>query len=239
MKLTFLGTRGEIDARTRRHRMHTSLLVSYRAANVMIDCGLDWLGKLKRVDPSAIVLTHAHPDHAWGLKQGAPCPVYAPEKTWQELRHYPIKDRHLIKERTPTKICGITFEAFPVEHSILSPAVGYRVSAGRACIFYAPDLIFIHERSAALKDVQIYIGDGATITRTFIRRRGKALIGHSPVRTQFTWCQKEGVHRAIITHCGSEIVTGDERKIFANLCAIAAEHGVEISIAYDGMKLTL
>src|SRR5512133_210466 len=52
MKLTFLGTRGEIDARTRRYRMHTSLLVSYRSANVMIDCGLDWLGKLKRVSPA-------------------------------------------------------------------------------------------------------------------------------------------------------------------------------------------
>lgn len=62
MKLTFLGTRGEIEARTRRHRMHTSLLVSYRSADVMIDCGLDWLGKLKRVDPSAIVFTQAHRD---------------------------------------------------------------------------------------------------------------------------------------------------------------------------------
>ncbi len=40
MKLMFLGTRGEIGARTRRHRMHTSLLVSYRSANVMIDCWL-------------------------------------------------------------------------------------------------------------------------------------------------------------------------------------------------------
>ena len=49
MKLTFIGTRAEIDARTRWHRMHTSLLVSYRTANVMIDAGLDWLGKLKRV----------------------------------------------------------------------------------------------------------------------------------------------------------------------------------------------
>jgi phosphoribosyl 1,2-cyclic phosphodiesterase len=239
MKLTFLGTRGEIDARTRRQRMHTSLLVSYRKANVMIDCGLDWLGKLQRVSPQAIVLTHAHPDHAWGLKQGAPCPVYAREKTWQELRHYLIKDRHLIEERTRTKICGIIFEAFPVEHSILSPTVGYRVSAGRACIFYAPDLIFIHDRSAALKGVQIYIGDGATITRTFIRRRGKALIGHSPVWTQLAWCQKESVHRAIITHCGSEIVTGNERKIFANLRAIAAERDVEVRIAHDGMKVTL
>src|SRR5881397_1573887 len=161
MKLTFLGTRGEIEAQTRRHRMHTSLLVLHRAARVMIDCGLDWLGKLKRVDPNAIVLTHAHPDHAWGLKRGAPCPVYAPQKTWQELQLYPIKDRHVIKERTRTKICGITFEAFPVEHSILSPAVGYRVSAGRACIFYAPDLIFIHERAQALNGMQIYIAIGA------------------------------------------------------------------------------
>jgi phosphoribosyl 1,2-cyclic phosphodiesterase len=239
MKLTFLGTRGEIDAHTRRHRMHTSLLVSYRGANVMIDAGLDWLGKLKRVDPSAIVLTHAHPDHAWGLKQGAPYPVFAPEKTWQELKHYPIKDRHVIKKRTPTKICGITFEAFPVEHSILSPAVGYRVSAGRTRIFYAPDLIFIHERSAALNGVQIYIGDGATVTRSFIRKRGRALIGHSPVRTQLTWCQKEGVPRAIITHCGSEIVMGNEPEISAKLCAIAAERGVKVRIAYDGMKVTL
>jgi phosphoribosyl 1,2-cyclic phosphodiesterase len=219
--------------------MHTALLVSYRGANVMIDCGLDWLGKLKRVDPSAIVLTHAHPDHAWGLKRGAPCPVYATEKTWQELQHYPIEERRLIKERTPTKVCGITFEAFPVEHSILSPAVGYRVSAGRACIFYAPDLIFIHDRSAALKSAQIYIGDGATITHSFIRKRGKALIGHSPARTQLAWCEKEGVPRAIITHCGSEIVTGDERKISAKLRAIGAERHVEVRIAYDGMKLTL
>jgi phosphoribosyl 1,2-cyclic phosphodiesterase len=239
MNLTFLGTRGEIDVRTRRHRMHTSLLVSYRSANVMIDAGFDWLGKLKRVSPNAIVLTHAHPDHAWGLKQGAPCPVYAPEKTWQELQQYPVKDHRVIKERAPTKISGITFEAFSVEHSILSPTVGYRVSAGRACIFYAPDLIFIHERSAALNGVQIYIGDGATVTRSFIRRRGKALIGHAPVRTQLTWCQKEGVPRAIITHCGSEIVTGNEREISAKLRVIAAERHVEVRIAYDGMKVTL
>jgi phosphoribosyl 1,2-cyclic phosphodiesterase len=239
MKLTFIGTRGEIDARTRQHRMDTSLLVSCRAANVMIDYGLDWLGKLKRVNPSAIVLTHAHPDHAWGLKRGAPCPVYATEETWQELSHYTINHRHMIKERVPRKISGITFEAFPVEHSILSPTVGYRVSAGRACIFYAPDLIFIHERAAALKDVQIYIGDGATVTRSFIRKRGKALIGHSPVRTQLTWCQKDGVSRAIITHCGSEIETGDERKISQLISAMSKERGVDTRLAYDGMKLTL
>ena len=239
MKLKFLGTRGEIEKRTRRHRMHTSLMVSYRAANVMIDCGLDWLGKFGRLHPKAIVLTHAHPDHAWGLRDGAPCPVHAPQKTWQSLTRCRIEDRHLIKERTPTKICGITFEAFSVEHSILAPAVGYRLSAGRACIFYVPDLVFIHDHTAALKNVQVYIGDGATVTRSFIRKRGETLIGHSPIRTQLTWCEKEGVPRAIITHCGSEIVTGDEDKLSAKLRAMASERGVDVRIAYDGMKLKL
>jgi len=219
--------------------MHTSLLVSHLGTRVMIDCGLDWLGKFKRVSPSAIVLTHGHPDHAWGLRNGAPCPVYAPQKTWQTLRSCAVEDRHVIKERAPTKICGITFEAFPVEHSILAPAVGYRVSARRARIFYAPDLIFIHERKAALDGVQLYIGDGATVMRSFVRRRGKALIGHSPVRTQLTWCQKERVPRAIITHCGSEIVNSDEREIAAKLRGIATERGVEVRIAYDGMKVKL
>jgi len=113
------------------------------------------------------------------------------------------------------------------------------VSAGRACIFYGPDLLFIHARRAALKDVQVYIGDGATLTRSFVRKRGHTLIGHATVRTQLGWCTKEGVPRAVITHCGSEIVTGDEHKLTKKLKALAAERGVKASIAYDGMKLTL
>ena len=46
MKVTFLGTRGYIDAATPRHRMHTAALVEYRGTRVMIDCGATWLGKL-------------------------------------------------------------------------------------------------------------------------------------------------------------------------------------------------
>ena len=45
--------------------------------------------------------------------------------------------------------------------------------------------------------------------------------------------------RAIITHCGSEIVTGDERKLLAKLRAMVTEPGLEARIAYDGMKLIL
>src|SRR5438045_8533208 len=101
MKLTFLGTRGEIEARTRQHRMHSSLLVSYRGKKVMIDCGFDWQGKFERLHPDAIVLTHAHPDHAWGLRNGAPCPVQPQQKTWRILPNYKIDDHHVMENSHP------------------------------------------------------------------------------------------------------------------------------------------
>ena len=104
MKLTFLGTRGEIEIRSRRHRRHSSLLVQYNDARVMIDCGTDWLGRLRMIAPTAVVLTHAHPDHASGLAEGAPCPVYATSKTLALLRRYPISDRRTMPLRKSVAI---------------------------------------------------------------------------------------------------------------------------------------
>jgi glyoxylase-like metal-dependent hydrolase (beta-lactamase superfamily II) len=62
----------------------------------MIDCGTDWLGRLDAVSPTAIVLTHAHLDHAAGLAEGAPCPVYATKQTWYLIDRFPIEDRHIL-----------------------------------------------------------------------------------------------------------------------------------------------
>lgn len=241
MKLTFLGTRGEIDVRTRRHRMHTALEVGYGRRRVMVDAGLDWLGRLGEVAPHAVVLTHAHPDHAFGLQEGAPCPVHAPAAVWDAIGHYPIpaEARHTVTHRHPSAIEGITFEAFPVEHSLRAPAVGYRISAGTATIFYAPDVAWIPERREALAAVQVYVGDGATLDRSMVRRSGDVLFGHAPVRTQLTWCGKEGVPRAIFTHCGSQVLEGDERSLGAKLRGWAEDRGVEAEIAHDGMEVVL
>lgn len=156
MKLTFLGTRGEIDIRTRLHRMHSSVLVSYRGARVMIDCGADWLRRVRHLRLDAIILTHAHPDHAGGLKAGSPCRVYATAQTWAILGDIPVAERVVVEPRTPFCIKDITFEAFVVEHSLRAPAVGYRITAGRSSVFYVPDLVYIHEPHEALRGVRIY-----------------------------------------------------------------------------------
>ena len=179
------------------------------------------------------------PDHAFGLARGAPCPVYATAETWSLLERYPVADRRIVLPREPFSIGGMSFEAFPVDHSLRAPAVGYRVKAGRAAFFYVPDLVAIRERAEALRGVALYIGDGATVTRSMVRRRGQALIGHAPIRAQLGWCKEEGVARAIFTHCGSEIVRSDARAIEARVRALGLEQGIDARLAHDGLSLTL
>ncbi|MBK5199576.1 MAG: MBL fold metallo-hydrolase [Methyloceanibacter sp.] len=205
----------------------------------MIDCGDDWLKALPTLSPTAIVITHAHPDHAFGLAGGAPCPVYASEDTWSLVARYPIEDRRIVEARTPFEIGGARFEAFPVEHSVRAPAVGYRVSGDGASFFYVPDLAAIRERHEALAGVALYVGDGATVARSMVRRRDHVLIGHAPITSQLGWCEEERVGRAIFTHCGSGIVKSDARRIAARIKGLGEDYGVEASVAYDGLTLTL
>ncbi|MGH8024380.1 MAG: MBL fold metallo-hydrolase [Limisphaerales bacterium] len=178
-KLLFIGTRGEIEARTKLHNMHSSLLIGCGRKKIMLDCGLDWLGKFEKFKPDAIVLTHAHPDQAWGLKNGAPCPVYAPERAWRSLENCGSLERITLDLRAPRRIFGVTFEPFAVEHSPRCPAVGYRISAGPARFFCSPDVAYIPEHARALDGVRLYIGDGATLSRSMVRR---AATGYSATR---------------------------------------------------------
>ncbi len=242
MKITFLGTRGEIKPKTKYHRMHTSTLFQVDKERVMVDCGTSWLGNINKARPDHIVLTHAHPDHAEGLKRGAPCPVWATKKTWSLIDKYPIpkSQRRLIVPRKKRRIGGIQFEAFDVLHSLLCPAVGYRITKGKNRLFYAPDVAWIEKIEEAFKSIQIYIGDGATITRPMIRKaKGtNQIFGHATVRQQLTWCQKQGVPEMIVTHCGSDIVS-HRSKAEKQITKIAGERDVDVMIAYDGMILHL
>jgi phosphoribosyl 1,2-cyclic phosphodiesterase len=240
MKIEFLGTRGEIEPKTRRHNMHTSLLLTHKGKRVMIDCGTTWLKGMKKVKPDQIILTHAHPDHAFGLKNGAPCPVWATEETWKLIDKFPIpkQNRKLIIPHKKHRICGIQFEAFPLLHSIRCPAVGYRITSGKTKLFYSPDVAWILEIEKAFQGIQFYIGDGATIVRNMIRRSKETdeIFGHATIRQQLNWCKKMKVPKMIITHCGSAIVSGEE-KAQKQIAKLSRERKVDFLIACDGLKL--
>lgn len=239
MRLTFLGTRGEIEARSALHRRHSSLLVATSRGRLLVDCGRDWLGELEALSPDAVLLTHAHEDHAGGLRGGAPCPVVASEDTWARIRRYPIEERSVVSAGVPLTVCGLRVEAVPVEHSLRAPAVGFRISEGTARLFYVPDVAAIPERARALAAIGLYVGDGASPVRPILRRRDSVPIGHASIRDQLAWCAEEGVPRAVFTHCGSQLVRGDPKAIQARVEKLGADVGVEAAIAYDGLEISL
>jgi hypothetical protein len=94
--------------------------------------------------------------------------VYATAETWSATGRYPIAERAVVEPRRPLTVLGIEFEAFPVEHSLRAPAVGYRITAGRAAIFYGPDLVSIVDEQEALSSLDLYVGDGAGVRRSII-----------------------------------------------------------------------
>ena len=236
--MRFPGTRGEIELRSERHRRHSVLFLTVARRRVLVDCGDDWLNELAELAPDAIVLTHAHRDHAGGLRQGAACPVYATDETWTKIAHYPIELRERVSPRTPFDILGITFEAFPVEHSLVAPAVGYKIGSAGRVVFYAPDLVSIPEQADALRDIGVYVGDGASLTRPIVRRRGEVRIGHASIRQQLDWCVAESVVRAVFTHCGSQILR-DEEGAGERVAELGRKRGIRAAIAHDGLQLVL
>ena len=141
--------------------------------------------------------------------------------------------------RQPFELDGIGIEAFPLEHSLRAPAVGYRIAAGRVSSFYAPDVASIPDRREALAELDPYVGDGAAIVGPILRRRDGVPIGHASIRDQLDWCRLEGVARAIFTHCGSEIVRGGERVVEEKVEALGRKRGVRAAIAHDGLEVVL
>ena len=214
-------------------------MVDGGGGRVLIDCGEDWAGRIERLRPTAILITHTHDDHAAGLKRGARCGVYASAEAWGAMAAWPLPTRYVVPSRRQFALAGLLVEAWPVEHSVVAPAVGYHVTAGAARIFYVPDVAHIANPAAALRDVDVYVGDGATLHRPLVRRRGAVRIGHATIETQLGWCAAAGVKAAVFTHCGSGIVRSDPRGIARAVSKIAREHGVSARIAYDGFKMTV
>jgi ribonuclease BN (tRNA processing enzyme) len=228
IKLTFLGTKGEIEEFTEKHKYHASLLVTAGGTRLLIDYGKLRKYTLEELKPDAILITHAHPDpYAWlneDIKTNIP--VYMTQETYDYGKFKPANP-HIF---TPGDECDtgpFHWFAYRVIHSIRCPAVGYRITVEGKTFIYNPDLVDIVEKAGILTDIDCYIGDGSAIRANLVRRRDDQLVGHTRITTQINWCKNYGITNILFTHLGKETIEKEK--------AFQAEHP-EITLAYDGME---
>ena len=238
IEITFCGTRGYIEEASPLHRMHSACLIAYRGRRLLLDAGETWDGHIDDFGADWIAITHAHPDHAFGLRSGTAAPVYGTSVTCEALERFPLPRLRAVAPDTPFRLGPFRVTAYPVVHSIRAPAVGFRVSAGRATIVYNPDIISIVDPDSVLHDVDAYIGDGASLTRPIVRRHGTSLFGHTTIRAQLKWCRAFGIPRAFIVHCGKQLVEMEPREVQRQVDLLAGDT-IEAVVTYDGMRVRI
>ena len=229
-KLVFLGTKGEIEELSEKHKYHSSMLIS-KEAKLLIDYGMLHKYRLDSIEPDAILITHAHPDHYVWLKEDVKTevPVYLTEETLDYGKFNPANPK-VIKPGEKFQVESFECVAYRVIHSIRCPAVGFKVRTPEKTLVYNPDLVDIVDKEEVLTSVDYYIGDGSAIRANLVRRRGEKIFGHTRITTQINWCEKYGTSNIIFTHLGKETIEKEE--------SFKREHP-EITLAYDGMELVI
>jgi ribonuclease BN (tRNA processing enzyme) len=228
IRLTFLGTKGEIEEYSEKHRYHSSLLIEYRKFKILIDHGIRSGKTINQIKPNAVLVTHAHPDHyVWTKKdEKTRIPVYATRETISYGKFKPENYKII----NPGKRFGLGhFSIIPgrVMHSLKCPGICFRISAGNKNIIFTGDLVDIINKNKILKNADYYIGDGSSIKANLVRKKGKKFFGHARITTQINWCRKFSIKNMIFTHLGKETIRKEKE--------FRKSHP-DVTFAYDGMK---
>jgi len=238
--IAFHGTKGYVPESSRRHAGHSAFVLEEKGFRLLCDFGENRKGLLGRIRPDAIFVSHAHPDHGWGLWEGTDVPVYASAVTHELLRELPLLNRVVLAPEEPAAIGPFRLTALPVIHSIRCPCVGARIAVGDYTLVYSADIVAFEDPASALSGANLYIGDGSTLTGSLVRRHPSGvLIGHTTVRAQLGWLARHGVMRAVFSHFGTgPIEMGDEAlgKALEELAA-ANPPGCAVTAAHDGLEM--
>lgn len=238
MQAIFLGTRGYVEESSRLHRMHSALMLVSQEKRLLLDAGQSWKGKLRSLAPDWIAITHAHPDHAFALEEDTDVPVYVSRESRELLARFPVRRFRVFDDGDELRLGPFRVRPYDVVHSIRAPAVGFRIRADGITLVYNPDVISIVDEDRVLRRVDVFVGDGASLTRPLVRIRGDALFGHTTVRAQLNWCKRHGIRCAFIVHCGKQLVEMKAADLQRRVDELAGPT-IRATIARDGLRVEL
>lgn len=216
MRTIFLGTSAAVSTLS---RDNTSLLIE----DVLVDCPGNVFGKMLKAgyDPmelKAIIITHRHIDHSYGLPsllemlrlsgKKDPLKIYIGEDFLSEMRQI-LKTYELIRGDFPFELVAVKpdillfedpFEvrSFPVKHSV--PNFGLKITFSNACIVYTSDTEPCEEVVRQAKNVDVLIHE-ATCSETITGRKE----GHTCVEDAARIAKEAGAKTLCLVHIGPEL----------------------------------
>ena len=245
MLLRFFGTKGYVDAKSRSHAGHSAFTVEAAGFRLLCDFGENRRGQLAKIAPDAVFVSHAHPDHAWGLAEGTDVPVLASEISHALLSHFPISTRLRASPGISQAVGPFRVTTFEAVHSIRCPCIAARIETPEGTLVYSGDIVSFETAAArdrALAGADVYVGDGSTLTASLVRRHASgALVGHTTIRAQLGWLGKAKVPVAVFSHFGEEPIRMGDRNLNRAMEELAgkAAPGCRALVARDGSEFEL
>ncbi|HEX9303544.1 MAG TPA: MBL fold metallo-hydrolase [Thermoanaerobaculia bacterium] len=242
MRLHFYGTKGYVEESSPEHSGHSAFTVEAEGFRVLCDFGENRRGLLEKIRPDAIFVSHAHPDHSWGLEEGTSATLYASEITHSLTEKFPILNRVILEPGKRVSVGPLRLTAFPVVHSVRCPCVAARLEISSRVLVYSGDIVSFESPEDALSGADVYVGDGSTLKGSLVRRHPSgALLGHTTMRAQLGWLAKYGIRRAVFSHFGKGPIEMGEEALAEALGKLASERFAECEVtpAWDGLTLEI
>lgn len=231
MRIRILGTRGEIEQTAPYHSRHSGVLID---GGLLVDCGER---EFLDLGPTAVIITHLHPDHAYFVRAGAErppagLPIYAPEG---------YRDYGLRPLDGPETIAGCRVQPVPSHHSLRVRSQAYVIESGPAKVLYTGDMVWIN------KDFHHFFeGLDLVITEASYFRQGGLIIrdkatgqiyGHTGipdlVRVFKAFCR-----RIVLVHFGGWFYKDIGRARTA-LRELGRANGVRVEVGRDGAEISV
>lgn len=221
-------------------RWRSSLLVDN---SVLIDAGPDayhQFQKYKITQISALIISHAHPDHYLGIHDINPgklyqvksAPLFTLENNLKAIRRLFPENRYeekVVKLGDTFKINDLEFQTFPVVHCLTYPVMGLVINKKVA---YITDIRRVEKKyEKYLKNLDLAIFDGSCLDYPFPPWTNSW--GHWTMKEAAEFAKKLKIKKLIFTHIGHKT------KPHAELNQILKKYHPNVEVAYDGLEIEI